>query len=128
MNLRDFFLGLAALVFFLIASVALTAQGEVEIPVPIEPGVTVGVLLDWYNALYGVLVLIAGYLVPFIPGAAKLGKKVFAIAAAGLVLLVVFVTLGLSSSGFGLALTFLAASGVYDYFLKPAGLKSPPLQ
>jgi len=127
MNLQNLFLGLAALAFFLIASVALTAQGEVVIPAPIEPGVKIGVLLDWYNALYGALVVITGYLVPFIPGAAKLGKKVFAIAAAGLVLLIVFVTLGLAD-GFGLALTFLAASGVYDYLLKPAGLKSPPLQ
>ena len=127
MKLRKLFFGGAAIAFFSIASVALTAQGEVEIPVPIDTDVTVGVLLDWYNALYGALVVLVGYLVPFIPGAAKLGKKVFAIAAAGLVLLVVFVTLGLAD-GFGLALTFLAASGVYDYLLKPAGLKSPPLK
>lgn len=122
-----FLLSFAAFCFLSIAAVSLFAQGEVELPVPIEPGVTVGVLLDWYNALYGALVVLVGYLVPFIPGAAKLGKKVFAIAAAGLVLLVVFVTLGLAD-GFGLALTFLAASGVYDYLLKPAGLKSGDLK
>lgn len=127
MKTQNVLMACAAMCFFMIAGIALTAQDTIELPVPIEPGVGVGVLLDWYNALYGALVVLVGYAVPYIPGAAKLGKKVFAIAAAGFVLLVVFVSMGLAD-GFGLALTFLAASGVYDYILKPSGLKSGALK
>ena len=85
-----------------------------------EDGTNITEMLKVYHVLYGALVLIWGYVAKFFN--LKLGKSklVFTVLAGGIVLAGAFVAIGWTSL-FPLLFSFLAAIGVYDFFLKPAG-------
>lgn len=79
--------------------------------------------LNWYNALYGVLVIGWGFLAKAFGLKAKVSNFVFVVAAGGLVLAGAFIGLGFSKA-FPLVFSFLAAIGLYDMIFKPlAGKK-----
>lgn len=75
--------------------------------------------LNWYNILYGGLVIGWGYLAKVFGIKTKPGNYVFIVAAGGLVLAGGFLALGFSKA-FPLVFSFLSAIGVYDLIFRPA--------
>lgn len=82
---------------------------------------TLGKMINSYNALYGALVILVGYLGKLIKLPAFLKNNyVFVVAAGGIVLGGVFLIAGWSKT-LPLVFSFLSAIGVFNLILKPAG-------
>lgn len=82
---------------------------------------TLGKMINSYEAIFGALVILWGYLARLfkLPPTLK-NNFVFVVLAGGIVLGGVFIYAGWSKA-FPLALSFLSAIGVFDLLLKPAG-------
>lgn len=105
-------------ILLLVASVSLVAQND-SIPEQVPPllndpeNLTIENLTLWREALYGLILLVLGYIHNYIPVANLFGKKYWRIVAAGLVLAVVFITTGFSQNVLGLAVSFLLTTLTY---------------
>lgn len=82
---------------------------------------TLGKMITSYEALYGALVILVGYLGKLfkLPDFLK-NNYVFVVAAGGIVLGGVFFTAGWSTT-LPLVFSFLSAIGIFDLILKPTG-------
>jgi len=78
-----------------------------------------GGLIEWYNLLYGALVIIWGYVAKAVGLKTKFPHFVFVVLAGAMVLGAAFLALGFSKV-FPLLFSFLASIGVYDLIFKPA--------
>ena len=110
---------LPMLLFFgLLTAQSVDTTGLADKPFFDEP-VTVEKMLNWYNLLYGALVIVWGY----VAKAFKLKKGkipfVFVVVAGAAVIAGVFIAVGFSQA-LPLLFGFLGAIGIYDIFLKPA--------
>jgi len=115
---------------FLMIAVATISFGQIDTVVldnPVFPGgETDSVeLLNIYNAIYSALVIVWGYVARLFKINVSANKYIFVVLAGGLVLGGAFYALGFSEV-FPLVFSFLASIGVYDLFLKPAGLTNKP--
>lgn len=121
---------LAALLLFglsiLQAQTGLDTVTTVDIPDPISIDTELTGFLNWYNALYGAIVILMGFLHNWIPVLTAVSEKWVRVALAGVIVAIIFLLNGVGD-GLSLAFTFLSAVGIYDIFLKRAGLKSPPI-
>lgn len=84
-------------------------------------------LLQWYNLLYGGLVIIWGFVAKAVGLKTKFPQFVFVIVAGGAVLAAAFVALGFSKV-FPLVFSFLSAIGLYDIIFKPIMKKPDPVK
>ncbi len=92
--------------------------GLIKNPVFDDP--TLNRMVSTYDAIYGALVILWGYLGKAFGLKTKFGKNyIFVVLAGGIVLGGVFLQAGLSE-GFGLMFSFLNAIGIYDLIFKPA--------
>lgn len=85
----------------------------------LEAPLTLTKLLSWYDALYGALVLIWGFVTRSLGKPFQQVPKALVVAAGGAVLAAAFVLAGWSNV-LPLLFAFLGAIGIYDIFLKPA--------
>ena len=77
----------------------------------------IGELVTWFDALAIILFNLAGYLSFLIPGLRKIQDTETRVAAAGLILLGIFVTMDVNNAA-KLAVEFVISTRVYDYVLK----------
>lgn len=82
-----------------------------------EP-LTLNKLVSWYDAIYGALVLLWGFVARTLGKSVANVPKALVVAAGGAVLAAAFVLAGWSSV-LPLLFAFLGAIGVYDLFIKP---------
>ena len=85
---------------------------------PFEGPITVDKLLNIFDPLYGGLVIVWGYVAKAFNLKSKKVPFVFVVLAGALVAAGVFLTQGVSA--IGLIISFFAALGIFDLFLKPA--------
>lgn len=84
----------------------------------LEEPLTLTKLLSWYDALYGALIIIWGFVYRSLGKPLERIPKALVVAAGGGVLAAAFVLAGWSSV-LPLLFAFLGAIGVYDLFIKP---------
>jgi len=85
----------------------------------LEAPLTLPKLLSWYDALYGALVLIWGFVTRSLGKPFQQVPKALVVAAGGAVLAAAFLLAGWSNV-LPLLFAFLGAIGIYDIVLKPA--------
>lgn len=108
-----------------LTAVLLFAQDTIPPPPVINPfpegETSVSELIGMYEILYSALIVLWGYIGRLFKFTANVKSYVFVVLAGGIVLAIAFVWLGFSSV-FPLVFSFLGAIGIYDIFLKPAGV------
>ena len=118
MKKRLFLLFTFLTAFALVFAQTVDTTGLVTNPVFDEPSISK--MVSAYDAIYGALVIIWGYVGKAFGLKTKLGKNyIFVVLAGGIVMGGVFLQAGLSQ-GFGLVFSFLNAIGIYDLIFKPA--------
>lgn len=85
---------------------------------PFQEPVTVESLTKAYNAIFGALVILWGYVARFIGWKTDKVPFVFVVVAGGAVIAGVFVALGLAKAA-PLIISFFLSLGVFDTILKP---------
>ena len=103
----------------LLSTVSAMAQGFLEDPKEVPTLVN---FLGWFEALYGALVIVLGYLTAYIPGINKIPSVAWRLVAVGMIIGGIFLALG--ANGFGLVLQFLLSGKFYDLVLIHLG-KTP---
>lgn len=70
------------------------------------------------DAIYGALILIGGYITPFIPGLNQIPKKVYQVLTLSIILGAVFIMFGSTTFVSG-PVIYAIVTSVYEIFLKP---------
>lgn len=85
---------------------------------PFENPVTVGDLQEAYNAIFGALVIVWGYVARLFGWRSQKVPFVFVVAAGGAVIAGVFLALGWADA-IPLVISFFLSLGIFDTVLKP---------
>lgn len=123
--MKSIFQKLFTLCLLLLIGGALFAQVDPTLPGPITPESGLDVYLNWYNALYGAVFILAGYLHNYIPGINLTNTKWIRIVLAGVILAAIFISLGFTE-GISTAISFASAIGLYELIFKRIK-PSPPV-
>lgn len=115
-------LGILMMAFMMVAqgpAVDTTGISEVD---PLADPVKITDMLNFYNILYGALVIIWGYVSKAFGWTFQNVNFVFTVLAGGVVLAGMFLVTNLGDA-LPLIFSFLSSIGIYDLVLKPMGLK-----
>lgn len=121
--MKQLFILLFTGLVILIASTIAIAQPIVDTTgisqiTPANDLTTLHGMLNWYNALFGALVLVWGYIAKGFGLKAKVNNFVWVVVAGAVVIGATFLAIGVTKA-IPLLFSFLGAIGIYDIFLKP---------
>lgn len=112
------FVALWVFPFALLAQVAIPDSTGLDSNPGILPNAGLTDLLEYYNVLYGALVILAGYIAKAFGLKAKVPNFIIVIIAGGVVIAAGFLAMGFGKF-FPLLFSFLGAIGFFEIFLKP---------